>query len=432
MPFKPYLCAAICCVLFSSAIAQKTFPGYFINQQGDSIRCFFKNFRDTKINPSEIEVETEVNPILKPQDIRGFGVDGYDDYLSATVSYHLNPISPADAPDQFSDSTETRTGFLRLISDGKYKLYQLVLPKRMYYFVQVDQNELLELIYRVKKVQMILEEDKRYRNTLFDLFSTEDLAAANVKTIINASYNEGDLSKLVKLLNKNNSKAVKKNKSSGQFELDLLGSIGRQLFPDRIQGVHIPSARMTSTTVSAVGINGMYFFPGRFRPLAIGLSLGYHASHQSMSLHDTIEVRRSSAWYYQAKRDEEITVNGNAFQSNIYALYFLNPLSRYKIFLKGGLNINHLVSRDYGLNSSFSTESNGMRNAYTPYSDSESGESVSPSSRRTYYMVNVGLGLSTGKHKIEMKYDFPSFIDLPAHVFRTSSLMLNYYFTVLN
>ncbi|HLA53337.1 MAG TPA: hypothetical protein VK618_08525 [Flavitalea sp.] len=377
-------------------------------------------------------METEVNPILKPQDIRGFGVDGYDDYLSATVSYHLNPISPADAPDQFSDSTETRTGFLRLISDGKYKLYQLVLPKRMYYFVQVDQNELLELIYRVKKVQMILEEDKRYRNTLFDLFSTEDLAAANVKTIINASYNEGDLSKLVKLLNKNNSKAVKKNKSSGQFELDLLGSIGRQLFPDRIQGVHIPSARMTSTTVSAVGINGMYFFPGRFRPLAIGLSLGYHASHQSMSLHDTIEVRRSSAWYYQAKRDEEITVNGNAFQSNIYALYFLNPLSRYKIFLKGGLNINHLVSRDYGLNSSFSTESNGMRNAYTPYSDSESGESVSPSSRRTYYMVNVGLGLSTGKHKIEMKYDFPSFIDLPAHVFRTSSLMLNYYFTVLN
>lgn len=432
MPSKPYLCAAICCVFFSSAIAQKTFPGYFINQQGDSIRCFFKNFRDTKINPSEIEVETEVNQIFKPQDIKGFGVDGYDDYLSATVNYHLNPISPADAPDQFSDSTETRTRFLKLISDGKYKLYQLVLPKRTYYFVQIEKNELLELIYRVKKVQMILEEDKRYRNTLFELFSRERLAAANVKTITNASYNEGDLSKLVKLLNKNTAKTVRKSKSSGKLELDLLGSIGRQIFPDQIEGLYTPSSRMPSTTVAAVGINGMYFAPGRFRSFAVGLSLAYHNWNQSMSFHDTAVVKHRDGRYYMTETREEITVNGNALQSNIYALYLLNPLNRYRVFVKGGLNMNFLISPNYGLNSSYGAEVNEVTNVNTSVANIHTGQFVISTTRRTYYMLNAGLGLSTGKHKIEMAYDFPSFIDLPSHQFRTSSVRLNYYFTVLN
>src|SRR5664279_106427 len=84
----------------------KVFPGYYIDLKGDSVHCNV-DFNDWNMNPNIIRVQ--VNSSWKefsPEEIKGFGVYGYDDFTSARVSFHTNPISGKDFPENFSDSMD--------------------------------------------------------------------------------------------------------------------------------------------------------------------------------------------------------------------------------------------------------------------------------------------------------------------------------------
>jgi hypothetical protein len=79
-------------------------------------------------------------------DVRGFGVDGYDNYLSATVQFHTAAISGKDVPPQFSDSVSTNTFFLKILDRGFYSLYDLVSTERVYLFMQRRDSSISELL----------------------------------------------------------------------------------------------------------------------------------------------------------------------------------------------------------------------------------------------------------------------------------------------
>src|SRR5580698_3342704 len=152
------------------------FPGYYIDYKGDSVLCKIE-YNDWFKNPSTIVVEVNnTRKTLGPADIKGFGVTGYGDYRSATVSYHLGPIS-GDLPGEYSDKTETNSCFLLVLVNGPYCLYELTLQERYYFFINEKDGPVTELVYRVRQSEMMISEDEQYKNLLADYLAREHLSA---------------------------------------------------------------------------------------------------------------------------------------------------------------------------------------------------------------------------------------------------------------
>jgi hypothetical protein len=85
-----------------SAFSNSTpFPGYYISSEGDSVLCDFK-FNDWRNTPNTITVTVgNKTQTFASSEIKGFGVYGYGDYISANVSYHPGDISGTDLPDMY-------------------------------------------------------------------------------------------------------------------------------------------------------------------------------------------------------------------------------------------------------------------------------------------------------------------------------------------
>jgi hypothetical protein len=133
---KPYLFLLFFLLTFLAAFSgSKPFPGYYIDNNGDSVLCTVK-FYDWHINPKTIIVNVKNSTLtLSPTEMKGFGVFWYSDYKSAKVSYHNSKISGLNLPEEFSESIKTQDCFLKLSVKGKYSLYELVQPERYYYFI---------------------------------------------------------------------------------------------------------------------------------------------------------------------------------------------------------------------------------------------------------------------------------------------------------
>jgi hypothetical protein len=159
---------------------------------------------------------------LGVKDIRGFGVTGYADYLTADVSYHANPISGKDIPEEFSDSLVTETCFLKILENGFYSLYDLVLSERIYLFMRYQDGAMSELVYRVRQKNDSLDEDQRYKKDLLRLFVEKDISNKYFNRIDRASYNESDISAIFRILNGNQAGAPYKSKSSAESGIPSL------------------------------------------------------------------------------------------------------------------------------------------------------------------------------------------------------------------
>jgi len=145
----------------------RLFTGYYINLQSDSIHCKIE-FNDWNLNPKTIRVEVNSKKMeFNANDIRGFGVDGYDNYLSAKVQFHTAAISGKDVPPQFSDSVATNTFFLKILNRGFYSLYDLVFTERVFLFTQRRDSSISELLYRTSQAFKISSMSLTYSFSVF-------------------------------------------------------------------------------------------------------------------------------------------------------------------------------------------------------------------------------------------------------------------------
>src|ERR1700760_33035 len=172
------------------------FPGYYISQKGDTIHCKIE-FNDWNLNPKSVKVQVSDKKMeLTPNDIRGFGVDGYDDYISATVQTHAAPIAGKDVPAQFSDSVVTNTYFLKILNRGFYSLYDLISIERVYLFYQLKDSSIHELVYRTKTSNDSLFVDQQYKNVLLSFFVQEGISDKYFNRVGNTSYTASDVQSL--------------------------------------------------------------------------------------------------------------------------------------------------------------------------------------------------------------------------------------------
>jgi hypothetical protein len=410
----------------------KTFPGYYINLNGDSIACKIE-FHDRVINPTTIIVEAaDGKHNFGAADIKGFGIFGYGDYKSATITYHKAPISESNIPREFSDEVETKECFLKIDVAGFYSLYELALPNRFYYFISEDHGAISELIYRVKQNESNISEDQQYKKTFFSLFTKEGMQTEYFGLINNALYNSLDIKLLISKLNMNhpgiNSAQLKHRADQVQFNIFIGGLLNT--FPTAINGVYESGDKISSSSSLTGGINVFYLLPAHFKSLGFGLSIGYMQYSSTINRSGTSSFYQSVNFNGTTDYTEKISTANSQLLINIYASYFLNPLSRAKFYLKAGLSDNISVKQSRNIYSTYGFTSETVINGLPPVQSSGQGSTTLLPIRSAIPYFNVDLGLMFGRNKIEFAYYMPSDQSASQATFKVGMAGLYYYYTI--
>ena len=411
----------------------KLYPGYYIDNKNDSVYCKIE-FNDWSRNPKSIQVDVNnQKKVFIPFDIKGFGVYNYSNYKTAIVSYHINPISGTNLPEEYSDSVETKSYFLQVLIKGFYSLYELTLPERPVFFISRNDSTVSELIYRVKQNGMTIAEDKSYKNLLYDYFYSEGIWEENQNEINSAIYSGDRLESLIKKLNNKHSGENALNKATKTFQLDGFIGGNLNLFPTRVAGFYSPATNFNSGFSLTGGINVLYTIPGRFKRFGVGVSIGYNSYNLQINKSDSIFTNVSPNYYYTIKYNEKLTAKNSIIQSNLYTTFCLNPFSETKVYFKAGLTFNISLDNFANIVDAYNDVATGIQNGNVPFSYSGNDSKTHTSILSEWINFNAGFGISKKRNKIELLYYSPQKIGVIVEdksSFKMSTLGFYYYYTL--
>lgn len=415
------------------------FPGYYLNLQGDTIRCKV-DFNDWNLNPKTIKVQVNNNEkTYGPTEIKGFGVYGYNDYISANVNYHISPVDGNAVPIEFSDSTVNRNCFLKILEQGPYNLYNLVYPDRVYFFIGIRDSTISELLFRAKEVSDTVVYDRNYRNIIFGLFVKEGTANKYFNRINSANYNASDIGSLFSTLNAGKSTVQYKKKNSGSFQADIIVGALRTSFPTTFNTNFVKSGGFDPSTCFSGGLNFMYSIPGKFKAFKIGLSLTYNSYNTKLIQSGTNHDSASIAFHSVTNYHDTLALKNKWLQGNLYILYLINPRSRLQVYIKGGLSYNTSLTSPIWATSDYSGDTQGIRNGTVPFGGPFAGSNVLFSLKENYLSFMAGAGCVYGRHKLEFAYWTQSSIQsLPIDsfqsddwsTFKIGGVGIYYYFSI--
>jgi hypothetical protein len=413
-------------VSFSGFANPPLFPGYYLDQNGDTVHCQLK-FNDSKITPESIMVNVDARTItLRPAEIKGFGVYGHGDFLSAKVTYHPGSETALSIPEEYSDKTTTKDCFLQIVSRGFYSLYELTLSNRSYYFISEEKGEPQELLYRVRQRNMTVEEDTKYRNTLFDLFSKEYISYENITRINNTAYKRKDLQHLVNILNKKHPGEEYKVARNDIVQFEVFAGAIVNRFPATFYSHFSTSNKMSSSTSPSAGINLLYTLPSHFHAFAVGVSAGYNSYKTIGSASGSFSDSQSVNYHSKTEYDETFELSSKLIMLNLYGVYIINPLSKTNIFLKAGASCNISIQSQKDLVNKYSSSKTEVRNGIERGPFVFDGQDQIPI-RAMYFSLNADMGISNGPHKIELAYH-PAVKLNPGYAFKISMVGLHYYY----
>jgi len=431
---KNYFSLTVILLSFYFSFSQsKQLPGYYISKADDSVACSFK-FTDWNINPEYIVVTVGGNTLnLGPDDVKRFGIDGYNEYESHEISYHEADYSASYTPDNYSEKIIHKKSFLKIVEEGVYTLYVLVRPERSYYFISENKGTPAELLYRVRRKEMKIEEDNTYRKSLFDLFSKEYISYEYSGKINNSTYTTRDIGSLVKALNaKYGTSSVAKREKVKQnlVQLDLFAGYLINKFPSTFEGHYTSNNSFNTSSTVTGGINFMHFIPGRFRSFAIGVSVGYNQYDVSGSKSDTILEYFSQNYYNHIKYEEKYSFKNKFILIDIFGLFVINPVSKAKIFIKAGMNGNIGISENKDIQFTYHSENSGIRNGSPrPTMIEDRGGSIPI--QGMYYNLKVGGGVIAGRSRLEFSYFTP--VTLNSNIgFKTNAIGFYYYYALIH
>jgi hypothetical protein len=423
--------ACIALLIFTSNSFSNTalFPGYYINNNGDTVHCKFK-FNDWRVNPKAVTAYDGNNILtFSPTAIKGFGVDGFADYKSETVSYHRNNISGLNLPEEYSEVVIKDIVFLKILTTGMYWMYELTLtdPDRSFYFISENNGSAIELVYRVREKEMKYEEDKQYQRTLFDLFSKEGIAYQYTNAINETHYKSHDIRKLINVLNERHTGIKPKKTKSHFFTADIFGGMINNSFPSKVKGRYSDDNAMSSCISPSGGINFTYYVPGHFHALALGISISYNKYTSSGSKTDSVIFNQSVNYNSNMKYHEDYSIKNSMVMTNFYAMYFMNKFHKVRFFVKGGAYLNYAATKDNDLYTHFTSHYVGHRNGI-PTEGYEDSWSKVTMNKNFFFNMNAALGISSGRHKVELTYLTPVNFD-PFNRFMVNMMGAYYYFT---
>jgi hypothetical protein len=390
----------------------KLLPGYYIQPAGDTIACNI-DFEDWYVNPKTVHAEAGGRDLrFGPGDIKGFGITGYGDYVSATVSYHLNEIARPNLPEQFSDSTNTEECFLKVLEKGRYALYELVLPNRFYYYIGDTDGRITELVYRVVQKDLEINEDLTYKVQLSALFTKEGLLQQYQHRISYAHYNGPSILSLVGLLNGGRGGSVPIARTAKQklVELSLFAGGALESYPLAVKGqVPVPT-KFSSSLVPTGGVNLEFILPNHYRSVRVGLSASYLQYSGSDSKSGSYVNPNNGVTYGYS---EKLHFKRSDLLATVYGSYAWFFATDTRVFVKAGIVTHMKVSGDAGILSD---------NLYY-------GETVS--FNNIFFQWTGAIGVGAGRSKLEAAYFLPAHISTTeGKPFKIAMAVLSYYYTI--
>ena len=417
----------------------KLFPGYYINKNGDSVRCNIE-FNDRNLNPKTIKVEmNNEKREFSANDIRGFGVYGYDDYLSATVSFHSAAVLGNDIPEQFSDSVSTKTCFLKILNRGRYSLYSLALPQRIYLFMGHNDSSIAELIYRVRNNNNSLLEDQSYKKAIFNLFVEKGISDEYFNRINKISYSASEIQSLFNILNGSPGNISHHEKASGEFQVQLYVGGVRNSFPTKFAGSFSNICQFEPSYSIGGGVNMLYSIPVSFKAFKVGLSMGYNSYNCKSTNSGETSFYQSVNYHGSRTYDDTVTTKNSFIQTNLYLMYLINPLNKMKFYIKAGINYSFSLNVDGSINEKNSGTTSTVTNGNPPVAGSfqNSSHGIIPI-KKNYLTPMFAIGVIKERHTLEFSYYLPS--DIGKNIsningstgqsFKISSMTLYYYYSL--
>jgi hypothetical protein len=417
----------------------RLFPGYYIDNNGDSIPCRI-DYNDWDINPAIITVEVNnIRKTLGVADIRGFSVTGYADYKTATVSYHPGPIGGENLPEKFPEKTVTKSVFLLVLVRGPYSLYLLKLSERPYYFIEANDAPIQELIYRVKQYQMEILTDEQYRSQLTTYLEQEHLLDRDPYVISNLSYTRQKLIRLVDRLNESRTGRVKASPlnavkpRTAAIELDVYVAGVLNSFPETFP-TNFSAAKFPSALGPSGGLGLKISIPGHFEAFAVGINAGYTAFKSSSRIGGTTKVDvQSNTWYTQVAYTENQSVSNSLFTTNVYLLYQVPSVSRIRLYMKAGFNVDFVLNSAGNVYSTWSGDFTDYHSTNPPQDNGiQGGKDMLIALAEKAVCINIAAGIRADRHAIELVYNTP--MELAASgqpPFKLSQFGLYYYFAIL-
>jgi hypothetical protein len=212
-------------LLTANVFAQKkSFPGYYIDKQNDSIRGIFSNYAQWSNSPSSVQFipsGSSANIELTPENTSKFSIDNYDTYISFSGERLTNPIDPEQIFTYrdvygFDDKYEHITGFLRLIAKtGNFEAYAYTDKLRTNFFYRLGSEPLKELRFKMYYYQNQLTEVNDYRQQLSTIFKDE-VSKRNINVdFTKINYTEESIASLVQKLTPVEKRKKLKNPASG-------------------------------------------------------------------------------------------------------------------------------------------------------------------------------------------------------------------------
>ncbi len=185
-----------------SAFSQIRFEkGYFITSEGERVECYIKN-KGWSENPTEIEYRLNENTgskIIKPEEVKEFGIDNTIKYVCSTVKIDRSP-GQVDKLTTFANPIfEEEQLFLKVLVEGKANLYSYENGKIKRFFFNIDESQIEQLIFKLyKQSHNTVSENNRFRQQLWNSLICPSVER---KSLENINYTKNALTKVFAVYN---------------------------------------------------------------------------------------------------------------------------------------------------------------------------------------------------------------------------------------
>jgi hypothetical protein len=257
--------AFILTVISLTSFAQVKFEkGYFINNQNVRTECIIKNI-DWNDTPTEFEYRLSENDnsyVKKDYEVKEFVV-GSSRYVSADVAIDIT----SDRMDRILEGKnpvfETRRIFMKVLTEGKSKLYQYKKNEFQRFFFSINGGEIQQLVYKRYFI------DHNHYETAYNTYFRQQLwvnvkcETTTEKEVENLTYTKADLIRYFEAIDacKGEKTAEKpQEKKKGSFNLKASVFFGKNSFS--VSGPRYDFDFGSKTYVS-FGAEGEYIFPFR-------------------------------------------------------------------------------------------------------------------------------------------------------------------------
>ncbi|HEV2483714.1 MAG TPA: hypothetical protein VGS79_28810 [Puia sp.] len=444
MSTKPLTCLTILLFLcvHSAYSNGRFYPGYYIDKNGDSVACTIE-YNYWYRNPGSIVVMVgNTKKTLGPADIRRFRVTGYDEYQSASVTYHLNPRGGQDLPLQYSDETATRDCFLRVMIRGTYSLFELTFADRGYFFISEQGGPMRELILRAKTADDVMVLDEQYKSVLSEMMTREHISDQD---IVHLKYTPGKLAFVVNRLNQahGGSQTVAiapKGPKTKPLRMEIFAGGMLNTFPSTYETVY-GTGKMGSTFSPEFGLGLRYNLNRRFSAFSVGLSLGFStfSAHSTQNGNADTKVLSPGVWYDSTNYSESQTVSNSMLMTNLYVMYTFTQWAKGNLYARVGIDVNYLLNAGDSSGKAYLT-SNYTQTSFVHYfgfapTPDGSGQGSVPLihlvSRAVCY--NFSAGAAFDRQRIELTYCTPMQLARGGRglSFTMGSFGLTYYYSIL-